>query len=150
MDRKKIIKIIVLIILFFISYFFINDYISSDFKYYYEECEKCIDAQKKINEAILKYKNNDTNLENILEDDSRLSIKTLHDKGYLKELVLGVEKECDFRYDTNSSRLYCVKHGESEFVKNYSYYKERDEQDNSLYSIYLTVDIIFLLFAIFW
>ena len=132
----------------FISYNSLKGFISSDFEEYYGECAKCVDSQEKLNEAILNYKNNDTNLVNILEEDNRLSIKTLHEKRYLKELVAGAENECDFRYDSNKSRLYCCKHGDLEFIKYYKSYQEKDEREYSFYRFLMMIDIFLLLFGI--
>ena len=146
--KKNIFKFVIIIILMIISYNYLKCYIKSSFEEYYEECAKCVDSQEKLNEAILKYKNNDTDLVNILEKDSRLSIKTLYEKGYLKELVSGVEKECDFRYDSNKSRLYCCKHGDLEFIKYYKSYQEKDDRDFFSFRLYMMIDIFILLFGI--
>ena len=146
--KINIVKFVIIIVIMLISYNYLKGFISSGFEEYYEECAKCVDSQKKLNEAILKYKNSDTNLVNILEDDSRLSIKTLHEKGYLNELVVGAENECDFRYDSDKSRLYCCKHGDLEFIEYYKSYQEKDEREFSLYRFFMMVDIFLLLFGI--
>ncbi len=133
-----------------ISYCCLKCFIKSGFEEYYEECAKCVEAQEKLNDSILKYKKNekDADMLNIIANDSCLSIKTLHDKGYLKELVSGVEKECDFRYDSNKSRLYCCKHGDLEFINYYKVYQEKDELDCFFYRIIMMIDVFILLFGI--
>ncbi len=149
-SKFKIIKIVIGCILILASFFILRYFLSSKFEGYYKECEKCIDSQEKINDAISKYNKNEKehNLKNIINSDSQLSLKTLHEKGYLKELVTGAEKECDFRYDINNSRLYCVKHGNLEFVKEYRYYKNKDDNDTFIWMLFNMIVVILAIYAI--
>ena len=147
-----LLKLIIFVILLWASNYYLKNNISSAYKDYYIECEKCVNSQTKLIEALQKYKNEeeDTNLTNIVENDCKFNSKMLFEKGYLKELVVGAEKECDYRYDISTSKLYCVTHGDLEFVQDYYIYKRSDNQDKSLcincYMMGITVLLLNIIF----
>lgn len=145
-------KIFIFIILFLVSYYGLKTFAHDDLEDYWVDCKECVEAQESLTEAISKYKseNKSNNIKDILDRNYQPLIRELYESGYLKKLVVGAKGKCSFRYDTETSELYCIKHGALEYVNGYKYYHERLDSKKRWNLIIAMCGIGLLIFCIIW
>ncbi len=120
-------------ILFFIFIVFADNIFALDEKEYVIECQKCIKGQKELSDALEKYQMDNKKIGMIRivsEEDYQSIIKQLFEKKYLTYRILGTEKECSYRYNSEDSEIFCIKHGSIKFL---TYYVEGSEECEQYY-----------------
>ena len=145
-------KIYLNVLLIFLFTLLPSTSFANDLEEYWIECEKCVNGQKVISDAIDMYQkdSNEKDFEIRSEEDYKKFLKLAYDRKYIKEPSAGAKGQCEYRYNKENGDLYCIKHGSLESVKDYKYYKDAHESKKKENMVFSLVGVGLLIYAIFF